>query len=324
MRSNTVYLRIKLHRFVGAETVRYYRDVWFPGYGNCTNDLYKKQRQVHFAGVERLKSMSAAYVILKILMWVLIVLFAGDLIMQTISYSFYKGERKLEQVTFQPEKIQVANGLIGYGYALEQESDHVILCFGGSMYIAYNTVGMYGGYYDCPFLSVDYYGTQRNSGRMNLQTMQKSAEALYDYAVQRYPGKAVIVMGHSYGCGMAAYLASVRDCNHLILLSGYRTSADMYNRILPFYWGPLQVFIKNNIRVDRYAGKTTCPVTVIGSDADTTLPAELQKKLAECYVDAELMIFSGIRHEDYLTSTEVIQFIKHSITETQNIAPDTE
>ena len=274
--------------------------------------------------MERLKSMNVAYVIVKIIMWIMIVLFAGDFVMQTISYSFYKGERKLEQVTFQPEKIQVANGLIGYGYALEQESDHVILCFGGSMYVAYNTVGMYGGYYDCPFLSVDYYGTQGNSGRMNLQTMQKSAEALYDYAVQRYPGKAVIVMGHSYGCGMAAYLASVRDCNHLILLSGYRTSADMYNRILPFYWGPLQVFIKNNIRVDRYAGKTTCPVTVIGSDADTTLPAELQKKLAGCYADAELKIFSGIRHEDYLTSTDVIQLIKHSITKTQSTAPDTE
>lgn len=70
--------------------------------------------------------------------------------------------------------------------------------------------------------------------------------------------------------------------------------------------------------------KTTCPVTVIGSDADTTLSAELQKKLAGCYADAEIKIFSGIRHEDYLTSTEVIQFIKHSITETQNIAPDTE
>ena len=248
-----------------------------------------------------MKSMSAAYVILKILMWVLIVLFAGDLIMQTISYSFYKGDRNLEQVTFLPEKIQVADDLIGYGYSLEQESNHVILCFGGSMYVAYNTVGMYGGYYDCPFLSVDYYGTQESSGRMSLQTMQKSAEALYDYAIQRYPGKAVIVMGHSYGCGMAAYLASARDCSRLILLSGYRTSADIYN-----------------------PGKTTCPVTVIGSDADTTLPAELQKKLAGCYADAELMIFSGIRHEDYLTSTEVIQFIKHSITETQNIAPDTE
>ena len=64
---------------------------------------------------------------------------------------------------------------------------------------------------DCPFLSIDYYGTQESPGRMNLQTMQKSAEALYGYAVTRYPGKAVIVMGHSYGCGMAAYLAGVRS-----------------------------------------------------------------------------------------------------------------
>ena len=266
------------------------------------------------AGVEQLKSMNAAYVILKTLMWVLIFLFAGDFVMQTISYSFYKGDRNLKQVTFQPEKIQVDDGLIGYGYALERDSDHVILCFGGSMYIAYNTVGMYAGYYDCPFLSVDYYGTQESSGRMNLKTMQKSAEALYDYATMRYPGKEIIVMGHSYGCGMAAYLASVRDCSRLILLSGYRTSADMYNRILPFYWGPLQVFIKNNIRVDRYAMRATCPVTVIGSDADTTLPAQLQKKLAGCYADAELMVFSGIAHEDYLTTTEIIEYVKNSIT----------
>ena len=87
----------------------------------------------------------------------------------------------------------------------------------------------------------------------------------------------------------------------------------MYNRILPFYWGPLQVFIKNNIRVDRYAMNTTCPVTVIGSDADTTLPVELQKKLSECYANAELNIFSGIKHEDYLTSANVIEYVKQSI-----------
>ena len=45
-----------------------------------------------------MKSMNAAYVILKTLMWMLIVLFAGDFVMQTISYSFYKGDRRLEQV----------------------------------------------------------------------------------------------------------------------------------------------------------------------------------------------------------------------------------
>ena len=58
-----------------------------------------------------MKKMSVAYVILKVIMWIMIVLFIGDFVMQTISYSFYKGDRKLEQVTFQPEKIQVDEGL---------------------------------------------------------------------------------------------------------------------------------------------------------------------------------------------------------------------
>lgn len=255
------------------------------------------------------KKVNVFYILLKILMWALIILFAGDFMMQTISYSFYKGNRALKEVTFTPIKIQISDGLSGYGYNLHQDSAYVILCFGGSMYIAYNTVGMYAGYYDCPFLSVDYYGTQESAGKMNLQTMQRSAEQLYDWARAQYPDRDIVVIGHSYGCGMAAYLASVRNCRKLVLLSGYRTSADMYNRILPFYRGPLQVFIKNNIRVDKYAESTSCPVTVIGSDADTTLPADVQTKVANCYHGAEMKIFHNIRHEDYLTTPEVIEYL---------------
>jgi pimeloyl-ACP methyl ester carboxylesterase len=256
------------------------------------------------------KPMNGVYIVFKILMWVLILLFAGDLILQTISYGFYKGNQKLAKTVFKPQKIQISEKLSGYGYNLSEDSDHLILCFGGSKYIAYNTVGMYSGYYGCPFLSVDYYGTQDSRGTMNLKTMQKSAENLFDWARQHYPGRKIVVIGHSYGCGMAAYLASVRNCSRLILVSGYRTSADMYNRILPFYWGFLQNFIKNNIRVDLYAKHTTCPVTVIGSDGDATFSAALQKKLANCYPNAEIKIFHKIKHEDYLTTPEVIAYIK--------------
>ncbi|MGN0194437.1 MAG: alpha/beta fold hydrolase [Pseudoramibacter sp.] len=250
------------------------------------------------------------YIVFKILMWALILLFAGDLILQTISYGFYKGDQKLTKTTFKPQKIQISEKLSGYGYHLTKNADHLILCFGGSKSIAYNTVGMYSGYYGCPFLSVDYYGTQDSRGTMNLTTMQQSAEALYDWAKDHYPGKKIIVMGHSYGCGMAAYFASVRNCDRLILVSGYRTSADMYNKILPIYWGFLQVFIKNNIRVDLYAKHTACPVTVIGSDADMTLSADTQKKLAACYPNAKIKIFHDVKHADYLTTPEVIAYIK--------------
>jgi len=257
--------------------------------------------------------VNTAYIILKIIMIVLIVFFATDGIMQMISYSFYKGDRRLEEILYKPEEIRISDRLYGYGYNLDKESDKVILFFGGSMYIAYNTIGMYGGAFDCPMLSADYYGTQKSKGKMNLHTMQKTAEELYDYAKVQYPDKDVYIFGHSYGCGMAAYLASVRDCRHLVLASGYRTSADMYNKIIPIFWGPLQVFIKNNIRADRYAEKTSCPVTVIGSDADETLSDSLQRKLAGCYKNSECKIFSGIKHADYFTTDEVIMYVKENV-----------
>ena len=264
--------------------------------------------------VMEVKRMNLPYIALKILMWALIVLFAGDLVIQTISFSFYKGDRQMKNVAFPPEKIQIADGLTGYGHGLTADSDRFILCFGGSNYIAYNTVGMYSGYYNCPFISVDYYGTQDSRGKMNLRTMKRSAEQLYDWATEHYPDSEIVVMGHSYGCGMAAYLASVRKCSRLILVSGYRSSADLYNKILPLYHGPLQVFIKNNIRVDQYAGSTDCPVLIIGSDSDNTLSAEIQEKLADCYNDAQLKIFQGISHEDYLTTPEVTGFIEQVIS----------
>lgn len=259
------------------------------------------------------KKVSTGYIILKIIMWVLIVFFVADAIMQFISYSFYKGDRQLKKVTYDPEAVLINESLFGYGYNLDMDSDKIILFFGGSMYVAYNTVGMYGGKFNCPFLSVDYYGTQNSKGKMNLKTMQQSAEELYDYAAEKFPGRDIYIFGHSYGCGMAAYLASARECRHLVLASGYRTSADMYNRIIPIFWDPLTVFIKNNIRVDLYAKNTACPVTVIGSDSDTTLDADVQHKLADCYQNAECRIFPAIKHEDYFTTDGVIQFVTESV-----------
>jgi len=259
------------------------------------------------------EKVNIAYITLKIIMFALIAFFAADAILQTVSYSFYKGSRQMHDVPYKPAEIRINESLFGYGYNLDSASDRVILFFGGSGYIAYNSAGMYGGKFDCPFLSVDYYGTQKSKGKMNLTSMQKSAEELYDYAVHKYPGRDICIFGHSYGCGMAAYLASVRECRHLVLASGYRTSADLYNRIIPIFHGPLRVFIKNNIRVDQYAQSTSCPVTVIGSDSDSTFDADLQQKVADCYRNADCRIFHGIEHEDYFVTDEVICFIVQKI-----------
>lgn len=257
--------------------------------------------------------MKAVKVILKIILWVLVAGLLANFVMRTVSYSFYKGDKKKDTVQVIPEKINYTDTLTGYGYNLEKESKAIILCFGGSFYVAYNTVGIFAAPYDVPFLSVDYYGTQDSPGKMNLKTMQMSAEQLYDWAKARYPDRKIVVVGHSYGCGMAAYLASARPCDKLFLLSGYRDLADFYNKMVPIFWGPMKAFITDNITVGEYAKHTACPVTVIGSDADKTLSSSLQKKLAECYEKAELVIFPDIQHEDYLTDERVIALISKAL-----------
>ncbi len=246
-------------------------------------------------------------------MWVLIGGFLANFILRSVSYSFYKGNKQMKNVSVIPEKVNYTDTLTGYAYNLDKESDTVILCFGGSFYVAYNSVGIFAANFDVPFLAVDYYGTQDSKGKMNLRSMQASAEALYDWAKEKYPGRKIIAIGHSYGCGMAAYLASVRECEHLYLAAGFCDLSDLYNRIVPIFWGPLKVFISDDIKVSEYAAQTSCPVTIIGSEADNTLGSELQIELAKCYESSVLKIFPDIEHEHYLTEKRVISLIQETV-----------
>lgn len=116
-------------------------------------------------------------------------------------------------------------------------------------------------------------------------------------------------MGHSYGAGIATYLASVKKCEALILLASYRDLSDLYNKIIPIFWGPLKVFISNNIKVSEYAKNVNCNTYIISSTSDKTLNANLQRKVKICFNNAQMKIFEGIKHEDYLIDENVIQYI---------------
>ncbi len=137
--------------------------------------------------------MKMLRIILKIIMWVLIGGFLANFILRSVSYSFYKGNKQMKNVSVIPEKVNYTDTLTGYAYNLDKESDTVILCFGGSFYVAYNSVGIFAANFDVPFLAVDYYyGTQDSKGKMNLHSMQASAESFYDWAKEKYPGRKLL------------------------------------------------------------------------------------------------------------------------------------
>lgn len=256
--------------------------------------------------------MEFVRIVFKVLMWVLIIGFGCNYIMQMISYAFYKNASKFTEIKYVPEQIQLTETLSGYGYHLDAQTDGIILFFGGSNYIAYNSVAKFAGEFECPFIAADYYGTQDSKGKLNLEAMQRTAVDLYDWAKEKYPDRKIVVMGHSYGTGMATYLSYARKTDELILLAAYRDLSDLYNKMTPIFWGPFKIFISNNIRLDQYAKNVNCPVYIIGSNSDRTLDVPLQKKVANGFEYAKLKLFEHVSHEDYLITDEVIEYI-HSI-----------
>lgn len=246
-------------------------------------------------------------------MWILVIGFASNFVLQKISYSFYKGDRQMQEVNFMPEKIQYTSDLSGYGYNLNKESDKIILFFGGSNYIAYNSVGKAGGYFDCPFISADYYGSQDSKGKMNLKSMQQTALDLYEWTKTNYPNKKIVVIGNSYGSGMATYLASQKNCDNLILISAYRDLADLYNKIIPVFYGPTKIFISDNINLANYAKDVKCKTLIIGSYIDQTLSSKLQKRVKPNFSNSELLILDKISHDEYLETKFVINIINSEI-----------
>jgi pimeloyl-ACP methyl ester carboxylesterase len=265
--------------------------------------------------MEGRKRMDMCRIFLKILMWILIAGFGCNIIMQTVSYSFYKNAKQMKDIVFEPEHIQFNAKMSGFGYNLDVDSDNVILFFGGSNYIAYNSVGKFGGLFNCPFIAADYYGSQNSKGKMNLKSIKLTATDLYHWASETYPNKKIIVIGHSYGTGMATYLASKEPCDALILLAAYRDLADLYNKIIPIFWGPTKIFISNNILLREYAKTITCDTYIIGSRADKTLSAGIQEKVKYCFNNAQIKIFDNIEHENYLKEEQVIDFISDLIVD---------
>lgn len=257
--------------------------------------------------------MQGLHIALLVVTVILLTGFLCNFVMQTVGYAFYKHAKIGKNLPYAPVHIQMNENLSGYGFNLDTESDAVILYFGGSDYVAYNSVGNFGGLFDMPFLSADYYGSRDSKGKMNLKTMQKTATDFYDYAVGKYPDKKFIVIGHSYGAGIAVYLASVRNCDKLFIAAAYRDLSDLYNKMIPIFWGPAKIFISNNIDAKEYAKNVVCHTYVIGSNGDETLSAALQYKVKDCFGLSDIKIFDGITHENYFRTPEVISYVKEKI-----------
>jgi alpha-beta hydrolase superfamily lysophospholipase len=115
------------------------------------------------------------------------------------------------------------------------------------------------------FWIMDYPGFGKSTGPIDEQRLYDLALVFYKLARSRWKPLQIVLYGQGFGTGIAAQLASVRDCRRLILERPYYSMTSKFRRFLFLY--PLDGrFLHYHLPTHTYLEKVTAPVTVIQGD----------------------------------------------------------
>lgn len=123
----------------------------------------------------------------------------------------------------------------------------------------------------------DYPGFGKSTGQLTEQALYDEALQVYKLARNIYQPSQIIIYGKSLGTGIAAQLASVRDCKRLVLETPYYSIPSLFMPWLFMY--PLEALLRLHIPTYRYLQKVTAPITIFHGSSDWTIPYRNAKRL---------------------------------------------
>lgn len=124
---------------------------------------------------------------------------------------------------------------------------------------------------------IDYPGFGKSTGNFTEQTTYDWALTFYKLARARFKPDSIILYGRSLGSGVAAQLASIRDCKRLILETPYYSMPSVFSSYLPIY--PFTRIIHYQFPTWQHLQKVDAPVTIFHGEDDGVIPIRNARKL---------------------------------------------
>jgi uncharacterized protein len=147
---------------------------------------------------------------------------------------------------------------------------------------------------------IDYPGFGKSTGDFTEQRLYDWALVFYKLAQAHYSKDSIIIYGKSMGTGIAAQLATIRDCKALILEAPYYSIPSIFGSWLPVY--PLNNMIHFKLPTWQYVKEVTNPVIIFHGTSDNTIPYRNSKKLQPFLKPAdEFITIEGGAHNDLAT-----------------------
>jgi pimeloyl-ACP methyl ester carboxylesterase len=225
-----------------------------------------------------------------------------------------------EELTFE------IDGRVVSGWMLHQVEGKapLVLYFGGNGENASARVlrliesGTQSAFSGCNFAFLDYPGYGKSSGSPSEASIQQMGLDVYDALAAREDVDAsrIVLFGYSLGTGVANYVASCRPAAGLMLMAPYADGFDLYNSMVPIFYGPLRALVAFRMESVRFAEEITLKPLVVASLDDGTVPFASSERLAEAYpAGCNFVRMEGLGHNDFWGSDEVLLRISAYIAE---------
>jgi len=148
------------------------------------------------------------------------------------------------------------------------------------------------------FFLIDYRGFGKSRGKRTEQKLYSDSQYVYKWLKERYAEDKIVVLGRSFGSGIAARVASWNNPRMLILDSPYYSFANLIKSyagwILPIDW-----LLRYKIPTNQFLKKMKGPIHIVHGTKDRLIPFKHSKKLAdENKENAILHSIEGGRHNN--------------------------
>ena len=144
---------------------------------------------------------------------------------------------------------------------------------------------------------MDYPGYGKSTGTLTEQLLYNYAEQLYRLAAARFGKDSIVLYGKSMGTGIAAWLASRKNCKELILETPYYSMTSLCAHYFPIY--PVARMIHYKIPSYQYLQQVIVPVTIFHGSSDGVIPYRNAEKLKPFMKPSDQFItINGGSHND--------------------------
>jgi pimeloyl-ACP methyl ester carboxylesterase len=153
-----------------------------------------------------------------------------------------------------------------------QKPKGVVLFFHGNRFNVehYSTYAPYFTGHGYEVWMPDYPGYGRSTGEIEMEVLDDLAVQLYKLARTQFAPGEIVVYGKSLGTGVASFLASQRDCRHLILETPYYSLSSLTQAYA--YFLPIPNLIRFNLKTGAYFKEVGAPITVLTAAKDELIP----------------------------------------------------